>query len=369
MRLWILPAAFLLACGGRAAGDSTDVTPDGDAGLLDVSRPDPRTRDSGPKPDVDAGEPPARGCPGDDGEPLALVTDEETSIASIAVDGDSVYWSVLGGQVKSVKRCGGAPTILVDHLGGGLTRIALDASNVYWTARSEVHRIAKTGGPTEIFATAIDEGTFANLAIDGPYLYAESTKSLSTFSLADGAATVLGRLPPSAALSGVGTDTPLLFDSGNVYLTWWSVEETRKSNDILYFTKGGFGPGTVYSQTSLYISAIAIDGHDLYFADRGGAKTGLTRISTWEDPAALTPVPGAEFDSETQALVVDDTYLYRVGVTDKVATLQRGPKGGGAFEDIATSSHPLWNDFALLAMDDVYVYAVLKERAIVRVKR
>lgn len=110
----------------------------------------------------------ASGCSA--GELVTLATNQHPN--SLATDATNVYWTNAdNGDVMTVAKSGGAPTVVASREGYGAD-VAADDVNVYWSVHgsggSPIFATPKAGGTTKQLATS---GYLTGLAIDQERVY------------------------------------------------------------------------------------------------------------------------------------------------------------------------------------------------------
>lgn len=162
---------------------------------------------------------------------LVQLASGEAYSYGIAVDDDAVYWTSEGSSVKSVRKSGGTPRVLV---GGqwGARAIAVDATNVYWTtsaddsrnlASSEYGTIMQAplhGGPATVIASHQPYAS-ESIAVDSTSIYWLTTKTLDYPSGSVMKAPIGGGELTTLA-SNQYSPTGIVVDETSVY---WSTED------------------------------------------------------------------------------------------------------------------------------------------------
>jgi hypothetical protein len=263
----------------------------------------------------------AGGCAFSAGMPVTLVTGQ-SSPASIAVDGESVYWinADLGsrwapGSVAKVPVCGGAPVTLWSGA-DALPSIALDASGVLFFGGSApaLSRVPKAGGPlTGLADVASSPGS---LEVDSAVVYwTEVDRTFGTGGVR------LMEIPPGSgpvtlASSHDDWGGALITDSTRVY---W----TGGSNLYSMPKRGG---AIVTLATMFYAGPRAVDENNLYWTASDGLysmpKTGGT-------PRRLAQTFGAG------AIVADGEYLYWT-IDLPIGAVLKMPATGGPITTLAS---------------------------------
>jgi hypothetical protein len=105
----------------------------------------------------------------DGGSKVETVAEGIKTPVQLAVDDNNVYFAAIDGDIGSVPKTGGTPTILVS-LEDSTVGLQTDGVHVYWArATGEVKKVATTGGkPDEIVADMTGPTSFGR---QGPTLY------------------------------------------------------------------------------------------------------------------------------------------------------------------------------------------------------
>jgi hypothetical protein len=266
----------------------------------------------------------------------------------LAQDATRIYWTTGedgSGTVASVAKTGGVPTVLASGLRNP-AGIAVHGDAVYWVERGPsfsggeksgaVKKVAKTGGAVSELASGQPDLDSIVVDADGIYfggdgglykleggvvatLYVPTAPALHTASVpvlvADGATlyftTLLGkgpivRLPKAGGASKVLADaqatSALALDATHLY---WGTDE-----GVFRVAKAG-GVAQKLSAGAPSITAIAVDGEDVFFTDfqsdgvyRVGIASGTkTRLAVWSKPVGLlTDAAGLYWSYENELL-------------------------------------------------------------------
>jgi hypothetical protein len=222
------------------------------------------------------------------------------NFTSMTLDGDRVYWSVLGdgGAIQAVPRTGGEVQVLVNHTRGASLSPTRDGPFLYF-ADGEVQRMPIGGGAPTVVTKEAEAFTFA---VDGDFL---------------------------------------------VWVNWWSRDSLGNPNNDAALMKREGGVQSLLDTLGQHLGAVALDGGFVYWT----SSSELKRAARSGGPP--TTIAG----NSPSGVVLDDRYAYWFARTDVlVTTIMRTEKtGGGPVEEV---SSPVTGGVSHLTADDRFLYYV-----------
>jgi hypothetical protein len=275
-------------------------------------------------------------CAGSVCQPFALATGESYPWA-LAIDGSNVYWTTLGGAIRTVAKTGGTPTSLATGQGYPYG-IAVDGANAYWanTTSGVVESCAKGGCSSTPTALATNQGYVYGIATDGKnvywaqyqqngelrkcavggcsdtpttlvsatYGYQVATDGTDVFFTQNGAKKCSVNGCSSATTLGSVGWGGITVDGTNAY--WMG------NNDVLECAKGGCG-GSPTVLGSGYASGVAVDSTDVYWTGAGTGTVSRCAITGCSSPTVLT-----SGQAYPEGIAVDATYVYFANYTSGI---------------------------------------------------
>jgi hypothetical protein len=289
--------------------------------------------------------------------PLGVLASGQQTPVGIALDDANVYWMNLGisGSAAQVMKCaktgcGNAPTVLASAVWSAPTRLAVYGGTVYWATDGLLLSCSTDGcpgGPTVLSSGALRPTDIA-VGAAGIYVGDLNQGALLVYPLAGGAnptavwssfaapaAIALGRTTVYFATTGVsllscgaagcativsgGMPTALALDGTYVYIGTQALMSPGTVGWCPEAPDAGCaaGPKLLTSRVT-YCAGIAGDGTNVYFSDRGMARSdggsvfsGLGRVAKCPlAGCAGNPTPVAGFVNLPQQIAVDGTTVY-----------------------------------------------------------
>lgn len=342
-----------------------------------------------------------RKVPLDGDLPTTLVTTSE-EIVSLATDGTYLYWQEAGDAVgeSSIKRMplgGGEVTVVVDgflngfgapwHAAGGMTvegteifftsrynglmktstsggsvtilstfdtverfprKLALDETNLYWVDQTSLNLVPRNGGVASVLANGL--GLSIDLLIrDGYAIWAEAyccgrtlTGSIKMVPTSGGAVTTI--------VSGLDGVRSLDADSATVYfIEGQYVFQGWESGRLAKVSRGGGAITTLASAVMAdFVSPIAVDDRNVYFADGSGLKKVSINGGVVEILAVELMI------GQVSAIATDGKFVYWLPA-ESYPTVRRISVDGGPIETIVPPQS--WRHIgARLVLDSGYLY-------------
>jgi hypothetical protein len=235
------------------------------------------------------------------------------------VNGDNVYWTDdIAGTVSSVPLAGGPSRVLAT----GQTlpqQIALTATTLYWGNSGVGPQSMPIDGGT---VTQIDSNGAAGVAVNGTTFFWASTTNGKVWSQP------LGGGPITTVASAQGGPKGLAATDG--VLAW----ADSTTGEIMSCTLSGGVAGMPVELTSGQLSptAIAVDGQNVYWANRAAAPDGsIAQLPL----AGGTPFVLAPDQNMPTGLAIDGTNLYW-SAGELIKTV---PIDGGAVVSLAASQN------------------------------
>lgn len=190
---------------------------------------------------------------------------------AVAVDGQHVYWSAVGGIFRAPKNGASSPAELLTEENEGAAAIAVDGSEVFWIARGTadsangaLYKVAKTGGErVELGTGDIFRPTWGfSIAARNGSIYVPHTEGGRVYRV-DGGTGAL-------TLVAEGLDHPVAVaaDDRRVYWSTGGVQGSRSEYRKLWAAPVDGGAAEVLVSTrQANIYAIASNGRGVFFTD------------------------------------------------------------------------------------------------------
>lgn len=287
---------------------------------------------------------------------LHLGEKQAEQYAHLALDADSVYWSVNGAILALPKTTRGeiAPTVLSTTAGADF--IAVDAKALYYTtpgAGGQIVVLDKNAGGGNSQALAPTEYNPAGLtAFNGKLYWANHGP--------DRAVRTIGNMGPSGTATNVAgmQSTPFFVaaDGSGIYWTYIS-DGTADTGGV-----NKAGEAAPFA-TSLYApSSLALDENSIYALERDGSLVTMNKLS----PGQRTSVKNSSGEIVSGRVVVDGSYVYWTGpgtqscpggkscpCSISCGNIYRKPKIMGPPEIVAKGD---WGNVVDLAIDGQAIY-------------
>jgi hypothetical protein len=207
------------------------------------------------------------------------------NFGSIVVDDTSVYWSntpdssMTDVQITKADKNGGGPPVVI-ATSPGPTGMVLDATSIYWCALGSgggtVATVGKTGGAPVTLAT--EQAQIMSLAVDSTYVYYGRGGSSTLNGVPQGPDGAIVSVPlaggmPRTLVSMHGT-TPLsvAVQGSYVYYTTMPYPPGPSRAGTLMRVPVGYGTPTTLASESDVIDALVVDSAHVYW---GGVDIGL----------------------------------------------------------------------------------------------
>jgi hypothetical protein len=237
-----------------------------------------------------------------DGGPQLLLTVDALGAGyrTLATDRENLYFSTADGRILKISRDGGIPRELVSER-PGIQAIAVDGESVYFTvandASGEVVRVPKTGG-TPVVLAAEQHGPRA-VAFDDANVYWTNTGDGAVMKVAKG-----GAGAPVVVAAGQASPCGLSVSQGQ--LLWTNA--AAADGAVMKLALAGGAPETLAGR-QVSPCSVAADAQSVYFAPNRIAGP-LKRVPrTGGAPAALAAdATPAEVSQNTVA--VDERFVY-----------------------------------------------------------
>ena len=190
---------------------------------------------------------------------------------AIAIDGQYVYWSAVGGIFRAPKNATSSPAERLTEENEGADAIAVDGTDVFWIARGTagntngaLYKVAKTGGErVELGTGDIFRPTWGfSIAARNGSIYVPHTEGGRVYRV-DGKTGAL-------SLVAEGLDHPLAVgaDDRRVYWSTGGVQGSRSDYRKLWAAPlAGGAVEVLVSTRQANINAIASNGRGVFFTD------------------------------------------------------------------------------------------------------
>jgi hypothetical protein len=235
----------------------------------------------------------------DGGDTLLLTVDAIGSgYRTLASDGESLFFSTADGRILKISRDGGPVTELVSGR-LGIAALAVDKDSVYFTVASdsdgEVARVPTSGGATENLATG-QRGPSA-VAFDDANIYWANTSDGSVMKApkAGGA--------PTALATAQASPCGLSVSQGQIVWT-----NAAADGAVMKLAIAGGTPETLAGQQVAPCS-VAADLESVYFAPNRIAGPLMRVARTGGAPAALA-ADATPAETSHNTVAVNDRYVY-----------------------------------------------------------
>jgi hypothetical protein len=282
----------------------------------------------------------------------------QPGLAAIAVDQESVYYSVDGAIMK-VPIQGGVPVTIV-RITAPATAIAVHGKEVFWIDEDHgvadsggtVHKVAITGGAPVLLGST--EHQPLDLAVDDDSVYwVDDSSVMKAPATGDGAPTELA--PAHTALA-------IAVDGTSVYWTELYSGGDPLANDgrLMRVPREG-GAAVVLASNQAHPVDVAVDAVSVYWTALGSMSAplvlkgngGVYKISIVGDTPVVPLVDGntvSSFSAPSQ-IAINAEYVFWLG--DAAGRASKIPIGGGTPEIV--SDERSWHN---IAVDSKQVYLI-----------
>ena len=207
---------------------------------------------------------------GDGGCAPEIVSQDSQGASALALDGDVVFWGTQDGLVRT-RDLAGTTTTLTDA-GTTIDSIAVDAQYVYYATTGSIRRVPRAGGSPSDFVTSAGQ-PFALAISSNPSLGASALYWLDYGSgIAAGSVHAKGQGGAEMTLLD-GLDTPggLAVDDDYAYVpaAFADIGGLTYQGPLFHVDKVGGGHSTLASNLQEPSSVVVFDG-DLYYVEQVG---------------------------------------------------------------------------------------------------
>jgi hypothetical protein len=279
---------------------------------------------------------------------LVTLASGETYSYGITVDDDAVYWTSSGSSIKTVRKSGGTPQVLIGAQWGAFA-ITVDATNVYWTTTADdlqninssefgtIMQAPLRGGPATVIASRQPYAS-ESIAVDSTSIYWLTTKTVDYPSGSVMKAPIGGGALTTLA-SNEYSPTGIVVDETSVY---WTTQDYA----VRKVAKVG---GTAVTLGPMGRSPLALYGGYVY----GFGGVGIQRISTHGGaPTSFATT----VNPNSTAIAVDADGIYWT-VPSQDGVLQKMSLDGTTETTLASHQRGPWP----LALDATSVYWINTE--------
>lgn len=250
-------------------------------------------------------------------------------IGGIFVSSGEVFFAAADRGLMKVSISGGAPTALTsaeDSILSVPRKFAVDAVNLYWIDTGALRSVPRSGGTVTTLASGL--GLTTDLLVRNGYaIWAEDYCCGRTFTGSIKAIPTAGGAPTSLArgLEGVrGLDRDL---NTLVFVEGPSLDQGMASGRIAKLDGAGIETTIVTAVMADFVSPIAVDDLNVYFADR----TGLKKVSV---NGGVVHQLAAELETgDVSAMVADGQFVYWL-TPGRNPAVRKIPVDGGPIETL-----------------------------------
>jgi hypothetical protein len=183
---------------------------------------------------------------------------------SLAVDGDTIYWTHSAGASSSVNRTSavdGATTTLADSstIGSSADHIVSKGGALFWSStltQPTVYQMPVAGGTPSALFSATDITALAADPTDA-VLYVGADGNVTRLGLSEGESRVLATRP--------GRITAIAADDRTIYFGVWNADTA--TGELVRIARNGAPFPTVLTSGALDPVAIAVDATSIYWVD------------------------------------------------------------------------------------------------------
>jgi hypothetical protein len=179
-----------------------------------------------------------------DGGPEITIASSDSPVEVLAVGGGTVYWTTTAHALMKVAREGGTPIVVAEQVN---PFIAVDADNVYWARAGSIMKTSTMTGESILLVA----GSPTSLAVDATHLYWVAGGSVMSVSLEGGMPQQVSAGPDDDAMNVAADASGVYWTTTRGYIfrgEWWGNSRPVGGAG----TPGYLAYGTALDATSIY---------------------------------------------------------------------------------------------------------------------